>query len=148
VEPYHVMEHQGRLYMIGRDMARDDIRKFVLGRMMELERTGERFKRPKDFDPRKHFESSLGVMTGKGDYQVVIEMDAWLTDILRGRRFHRSQVVKELPNGGSHLEMRLSALEEVEQFVLSWGTHATVIEPVELRQRILKTARELAARYA
>jgi predicted DNA-binding transcriptional regulator YafY len=50
--------------------------------------------------------------------------------------------------GGSHLEMRLSALEEVEQFVLSWGTPATVIGPVELRERVLKTARELAARYA
>jgi predicted DNA-binding transcriptional regulator YafY len=44
--------------------------------------------------------------------------------------------------------MRLSALEEVEQFVLSWGTPAPVIEPLELRQRVLKTARELAARYA
>jgi hypothetical protein len=33
-------------------------------------------------------------MKGKGDYQVVVEMDAWLTDILRGRHLHPSQVVE------------------------------------------------------
>ena len=64
-------------------------------------------------------------MSGKGDYQVVIEMDAWLTDVLRGRRWHPSQEVAELPGGGSQLRMRLSGLEEIEQHVLSWGTHAT-----------------------
>ena len=30
---------------------------------------------------------------------MLIEMDAWLTDILRGRRLHPSQVVEEMPGG-------------------------------------------------
>ncbi len=86
--------------------------------------------------------------SGKGDYQVVIEMDAWLTDILRGRRLHPSQVVEEMPGGGSHLRLRLSCLEEIEQYVLSWGAHASVVEPRELRERLGVVARALAARYA
>jgi predicted DNA-binding transcriptional regulator YafY len=60
-----------------------------------------------------------------------------LTDIQRGVRLHSSQSVVELPRGGSHLRLRLSGLEEIEQRGLSWGTHATVIAPVELRQRLL-----------
>jgi predicted DNA-binding transcriptional regulator YafY len=123
------------------------VRTFVLGRMSEPALTGERFSRPKDFDPKKEFSTSLGVMQGQGDYQVVIEMDAWLTDILRGRRLHPSQVVEELPGGGSHLRLRLSCLEEIEQYVLSWGAHAAVIGPQELRERLARTARALAARY-
>ena len=110
--------------------------------------TAERFTRPADFDAKKFFERSLGVMTGKGDYEVVIEMDAWLTDILRGRRWHPSQVWTELPGGGSHLRMRLSCLEEIEQWVLSWGTRATVIAPQELRERVANAGRVIAARYA
>jgi proteasome accessory factor B len=90
---------------------------------------------------------SLGVMSGKGDYQVVIEMDAWLTDVLRGRRWHPSQEVAELPGGGSQVRMRLSGLEEIEQHVLSWGAHASVVEPRELRERLGVVARALAARY-
>ncbi len=72
-------------------------------------------------------------MTGTGDYEVVIELDAWLTDILRGRKWHPSQVWTELPGGGSHLQMRLSCLDEIEQWVLSWGTRATVLRPQALR---------------
>ncbi len=86
-------------------------------------------------------------MKGKGDYQVVIEMDAWLTDILRGRRLHPSQVVEELPGGGSHLRLRLCCLEEIQQYVLSWGTHANVVEPRELREWMGKVVEELGRRY-
>ena len=102
---------------------------------------------PKNFDPKKFFNHSLGVMTGTGDYEVVIELDAWLTDILRGRKWHPSQVWTELPGGGSHLQMRLSCLEEIEQWVLSWGTRATVVRPQALRERIFKTTEELWQRY-
>jgi len=126
---------------------RQDVRTFVLGRMRDAMMAEERFVRPKDFDPRKHFERSLGVMAGTGDHEVVIEMDAWLTDILRGRRWHPKQVWTELPEGGSRLSLRLSCLEEIEQYVLSWGTHATVIQPVELRRRLATTAVALMGRY-
>ena len=102
---------------------------------------------PHDFDPKKEFSASLGVMHGHGDYLVVIDMDPWLTDILRGRRLHPSQLVEELPGGGSQLRLRLSCLEEVEQYILSWGTHATVVAPHELVDRVAKVALALAKRY-
>jgi predicted DNA-binding transcriptional regulator YafY len=147
VYPYHLVEFGDRWYLLAHDLKRGDVRTFVLGRMREAVVTGERFAAPKDFDPKKFFAQSLGVMVGKGDYQVVIEMDAWLTDVLRGRRWHPTQEVTELPGGGSQLRMRLGALEEIEQHVLSWGTHATVVGPVELRERLFKTTEALWQRY-
>jgi predicted DNA-binding transcriptional regulator YafY len=125
----------------------EGIRKFVLGRMRATQMTEDRFEVPEDFDAKKFFDHSLGVMTGAGDYEVVIELDAWLTDVLRGRRWHPSQVWTELPGGGSHLRMRLSCLEEIEQWVLSWGTRATVLQPTELCERLFKTTEELWQRY-
>jgi proteasome accessory factor B len=149
VHPYHVLSYDGRMYLLAHDTVRCEIRTFLLGRMMDVKATSDRFVRPKEFDPKKELSSSLGVMKGNGDYQVVIEMDAWLTDILRGRRLHPSQVVEEPPGGdGSRLRLRLSCLEEIEQYVRSWGTHCTVLEPQELRQRLMKTGRELWERYA
>jgi predicted DNA-binding transcriptional regulator YafY len=148
VHPYHLMEFGDRWYLIGHDLKRGELRKFVLGRMREPAVTDEHFVKPRNFNPNELFKKSLGIMTGKGDYEIVIEMDAWLTDVLRGRRWHPSQVVKELPSGGSHLHMRLSCLEEIEQYILSWGTHATVIGPTELITRIADTTRTLADRYA
>jgi predicted DNA-binding transcriptional regulator YafY len=148
VHPYHLTVFRDRWYLIGYDLDRDDIRKFVLGRMRDAAVTDEHFSKSRTFSIQKLFEKSLGIMTGKGDYEVVIELDPWLTDVHRGRRWHPSQVIQELPSGGSHLHMRLSCLEEIEQYILSWGTHATVIGPTELIARIADTARTLADRYA
>ena len=136
MHPYHLMEYEGRLYLLAHDPARGAVRTFVLGRMSEPALTGERFSRPRDFDPKNEFSTSLGIMKGTGDYQVVIEMDAWLTDILRGRRLHPSQVVEEMRGGGSRMKLRLGCLEEIEQYVLSWGLHANVVGPEELKRRI------------
>lgn len=147
VNPYHLMQFTNRWYLLAFDHRAKDIRKFVLGRMRETKMTAERFDSPKNFDAKKFFESSLGVMTGTGDYEVVIELDAWLTDILRGRHWHPSQVWKELPGGGAHLSMRLSCLEEIEQWVLSWGTRATVLRPQALAERVATVAGELVKRY-
>ena len=55
VHPYHVMEYEGRLYLLAHDPARGAVRKFVLGRMSKPALTGERFNRPKDFDPAKQY---------------------------------------------------------------------------------------------
>jgi proteasome accessory factor B len=148
VHPYHMLEFGSRWYLIAYDLEQKVVRKYVLGRMHGLELTKERFTDRKDFDAKTYFKGSVGVVTGEGDYDVVIEMDAWLTDVLRGRRFHPKQVWTELPAGGSYLNLRLNSLEEIEHHVLSWGTHATVIGPVELRQRLFKIAKELSERYS
>ena len=153
--PYHLTQFNNRWYLLAHDRKLgtpklgpgSTIRKFVLGRMRSPLMLSDTFTVPKNFNAARCFDSSLGVMTGAGDYEVVIELDAWLTDILRGRRWHPSQVWTELPGGGCHLQMRLSCLEEIEQWVLSWGTHATVIRPAELRERLFKTTEELWQRY-
>jgi len=36
-------------------------------------------------------------MTGAGAYEVIIERNPWLADVLRGRRWHPSQVWADLP---------------------------------------------------
>jgi predicted DNA-binding transcriptional regulator YafY len=147
VRPYHLMQFSNRWYLLAHDVERNDIRKFVLGRMWDVEMRDEQFEVPQDFDPKAHFNRSLGVMTGSDDFEVVIELDAWLTDVLRGRRLHPTQAWTEMPSGASRLRLRLSCLEEIEQWVLSWGAHATVLRPQMLVERIAETARQLASRY-
>jgi len=147
VHPYHLSCNDNRWYLIGHDVDRGDIRTFALARMNGGPMLGEAFQKPKEFSVAKYLRGSLTVMNGRGDYEVVIEFDAWATDQLRGRLWHSSQQVTELPGGESRMRMRLSGLEEVERWVLSWGAHATVIQPELLAERVGKIARTLAGRY-
>jgi predicted DNA-binding transcriptional regulator YafY len=129
------------------DLARQAIRTFALARLSEPLLTRARFARPRRFDPDKYLRGSFGVLKGTDDYEVVIEFDAWATDLVRGRRWHFSQTLVELSGAGSQLRMRLSSLEEIERWVLNWGTHATVVRPRALAKRVQNTAAELFRKY-
>lgn len=76
--------------------------------------------------------------------KVEIEFDLWGTDLVRGRQWHSSQELTDLPNGGSRLKMRLSSLEEIERWVLGWGSHAKVIGPAALRGGVTMAAKVAA----
>jgi proteasome accessory factor B len=147
MQPYHLTCFDNRWYLVGYDLARGGLRTFALSRLCDPELTRRRFARPRKFDPEKYLAGSLGVMKGGDDYEVVIEFDACGRDLVRGRRWHSSQELIELPGGGARLRMILSGLEEIERAVLSWGTHATVIRPVGLRERLGHIAQELGERY-
>jgi predicted DNA-binding transcriptional regulator YafY len=43
--------------------------------------------------------------------------------------------------------LSLGNLEEIERWILSWGKHAKVVEPEELKERIRRTVSTLAETY-
>ena len=52
-----------------------------------------------------------------------------------------------MPKGMLRPRLRLNTIEEIERWVLSMGTHATVVGPEELRKRVFSATEELWQRY-
>ena len=148
VHPYHLACIENQWYLFAFDVKRQAMRTFALMRMRNLEIRAEQFELPRKFDPNEYLRGSLGVFKGGGDYEIVIEFDAWAADLLRGRRWHASQELTELGNGRMRLRLRLNNIEEAERWVLSWGSHATVTAPPALVERMLRTATDLRDRYS
>lgn len=124
------------------------IRKFVFFRITGLELTDDRFASGPNLDLNKELEGSMGVYKGTEKHEVVIEFDAWGADDVRGRTWHASQVLHNDDSTGElRVRMRLNNLEEVEKWVLSFGEHATVVEPKELKERVEKAAKMITAKY-
>ena len=146
-QPYHVACVDSHWYLFAFDEDRQAIRTFALSRIKELALTRRRFKKTHPFNLDDYLQGSFAVFKGEKDFEVVVEFDVWATDLLRGRRWHSNQNFTELANGCSRLRLRLNSIEEVERFILSFGTHATVLKPAELATRIGTIARELASRY-
>jgi proteasome accessory factor B len=147
VRPYHLACIDNRWYLFGHDLDREAIRCFVLARLREPRLTSRRFLKPKEFDPNEYLHGTFLAFTGKDDYQVMIEFDAWATDLLRGRKWHASQELIELANGCSRLVFRLNSIEEMERWILGWGVHATVIQPDGLAERIRNIAAAVSGKY-
>lgn len=148
VHPYHIGYVDNQWSLFGYDVNRKAIRTFVLTRLSKPELTKKKFTVSEKFDLNKYLAGSLGLYRGKEDYEVVVELDAWAADDVRGRRLHSSQELTELPKGALRVRLRLNSLEEIERWILSMGTHAIVIEPEELRKRLEQVGSAVAKRYA
>jgi len=123
------------------------MRTFALVRLKSPEITTERFTIPKKFNLAEYLKGSFSVFKGPDDYEIVVEFDSWGADLVRGRKWHASQEVMELPRRQLRLRLRLNSLEEAERWVLSWGKHATVVRPEALAKRLRETAQTLQSRY-
>jgi proteasome accessory factor B len=147
VHPYHLACIDSHWYLFAHDVKREAVRTFALTRLQKPVVTDDRFVKPKDFDADEYLAGSFTVMKGNQEQEVVVDFDAWAADLVRGRQWHSSQTFTELPEGGARLQMRLTSLEEIDRWVLSWGTHARVVGPAALVERVRKMGAAVAAQY-
>ena len=108
--------------------------------MAQVRDTRARFRRSADFSIPKHLTDSFGVFTGKARHRVRIKFDAFAARLVSERQWHASQKIKQLKDGEIELTVTLGGLEEIERWVLSWGDHACVVEPPELRRLVCLAA--------
>jgi proteasome accessory factor B len=77
---------------------------------------------------------------------VVIRFNELVADYIREKKWHDSQQLKELKDGGLELRMKLSSLAEVERWVLGWAGNAKVIHPPELAEKVRQSAEHILER--
>lgn len=143
VDPYHLANINGEWFLFAHDHLRNDLRTFVPARMQALRPTGKTFPRPERFSLEKRLRGSFGVCSGRGDYDVVLRFNARAADYVREKKWHESQCLRDLRDGGVELSLRLSSLEEVARWGLSWGGDARVVKPRELAQAVRSAAARL-----
>jgi proteasome accessory factor B len=143
VDPYHLANINGEWFLFAYDHARKDIRTFVPARIQFFRLTGKTFERSSKFSLEKRLRDSFGVHSGEGQYDVVIRFNSRVADYIREKKWHESQQLRELKGGGVELRMKLSSLAEVERWILSWGGGAEVVHPMELKEAIRHSARQI-----
>src|SRR5437667_10381919 len=75
VDPYHLANINGEWFLFAHCHLRNAIRTFVPARILEAKPTGRAFVRPHKFSLEKRLRDSFGVLTGPGEFDVVIRFD-------------------------------------------------------------------------
>ncbi len=143
IDPYHLANINGEWFLFAFDHLRKDIRTFVPARIQALRRTGKTFIRRQKFSLEKRLRDSFGVRSGQGEFDVVIRFNERVADYIREKKWHDSQHRRELKNGSVELRFKLSSLQEVERWVLSWGGDARVIRPAQLAHSVRLAAAKI-----
>jgi predicted DNA-binding transcriptional regulator YafY len=148
VRPYHIACLENQWYLFAEDLERKDLRTFALPRMRNVKTTNRRFRRPANFSIEKVLSGSFGVFSGGKKHRIRLKFDAFAARLVSERTWHDSQRITTGRDGSITVELELAGLEEIEKWVLSWGSHVRVLAPAELAQRVRDEARKVAASYA
>lgn len=146
--PYALEPTATGLYVIGHEDQADDIRTFKLERLAGARLLPETYTVPKDFDPEAFLATSWGIMVGDEVSEVVLRFIPQAKPFVLERRWHPSQQIEELPDGGCLLRLWVSELLEMQPWIRSWGAQVEVLSPDWLRERIAGQLRRAAEQYA
>ncbi len=147
VYPFGLAYHRGSLYLIGRKTDKDEINHWKVDRISEAEVTEFRFPPPDNFDLAKHLSSSFGIFHGDGDVHVKIRFSPTVARYVEESNWHASQKLTAQRDGSLLAEFRLDGTKEIKRWILSFGQHAEVLEPEEMRDAIVRESQSLLSTY-
>lgn len=140
VAPYGLVLIQGAWMLVARCDLRQEIRHFRLSRMTEFTNLEDRFKLPANFDLREY--------TPPDDRQVRVRLcfNHAIADRVKESNYHYIEDIEEKQDG-LHIVLHVRQFEEVQQWVLGWGSDVIVLEPDSFRHRIRDEAKRMLERY-
>lgn len=146
VDPYTLVFHKGGVYLLGFAHNREGMRLFALERMRGVEVTRQRFELPENYAPEEHFDSAFGLVSDT-KMNVVVRFSPDVAHAVRERIWRPGQKLKNEADGYIRLEFEAAGEMELVSWILSYGAHAEVLEPPELRREVKRQVREMRQFY-
>jgi predicted DNA-binding transcriptional regulator YafY len=129
IEPYGVVHTDGRWYVVGRCLLRQDLRTFRLDRVSDPEIGEERFEPAVGFDVKTYLNKGMPFVRSR--FAIDVWVDLPLAETKAHWSLHRVSMCEE--NGGTALRCGRDHLEVFAAMLLTLGCRIVVREPTELR---------------
>jgi predicted DNA-binding transcriptional regulator YafY len=144
--PYRLWYFDGTFYLIAYCYLRRDVRVFAVDRIRAIELLAETFHRPDERIVDGFMETSFGVFRGE-KVHVTICFAPQVAGYIREKKWHATQKLTRLKNGGVQFEADVAGIQEIKYWVMQWGAQAEVISPGKLRREIQTEAAALLRLY-
>ncbi len=149
VRPYHIMPYVRSWQLIAYCERREETLMFKIDRIQEATLLDERYSVPDDFDLDAYLGETWGMMRGEAGEPVDVvlrfepEAGHWVVE----EYWHPSQQVEEQPDGSLLFRLHVAITPEFVHWLLYYGSRVEVLEPLELRDKIVEETRRLARIY-
>lgn len=145
IEPYAVGQ---TAHVIGWREPPGARRTFKIERIRRIEKLDEPYEIAPDFDARKLLADAWGIWyTESEPVEVVLKFHPRVVHRVRETRWHRSEDLKELPDGSVIWRARIAEPQEMVPWIRGWGADVEVLEPAKLRETLMGEAKAMAELY-
>jgi hypothetical protein len=142
IEPYDIIPTVRDWHLIARS---DSIFKtFLVENIKEIKVLDQRFQRNPSYDVTDLFRRSFEYWSGGKEIEVVLQFKKRVASIIKNGIWSEDQEMKTLPNGSIILATKVNSLEEIGNWVMTWGGNVKVLQPERLRRHVVKKANGLA----
>lgn len=149
VDPYGFIVSNGRIYLVGYDHSRSDMRVFAVDNVLDVVVTPQTFERPADFNLDAYGANSVsGVRHGAAVAEVTVRFSPVVAKAAAASTIARDRQIARRDDGGVDITYRVVDPLEIVRWSLGWGAEAEIVAPNDARRAAAAIARELAARYA
>ncbi len=128
-------------YLVAHNPERARIQTFRLDRMSQVTQLTGYARPPADFDMQAFASQSFGIYQDEIE-DVVLRITPQGAGEARGWRWHPTQTLEDLPDGGVVVRFRASGMRELAWHLFTWGEQVTIEAPERLKAVM---AGELAA---
>lgn len=148
VDPYGFIIHAGRVYCVGYDHGRKDMRTFAIDSISDTVVLSKTFVKPADFNVERYAGESISGVLHTGETQEVrVRFAARVAKAAAAARVVSERRIEPHDDGSVEIAYRVADVDEVIRWVLGWGPQAEVVYPASARVRIAELAREISAKY-
>ncbi len=146
-EPYCLKLYKQRWYMLVK--VKQQFRIFSLDRIKHLEVLAQTFQLEKDFDAEEYFHNNYGVFRDDTmpPQEVTIRVSKSERPYIRDLPLHHSQKEIVTTDEYSDFSYYLSPSDDFIGEILRKKDRLYVISPIELREKVLKSIKEMAKNY-
>jgi proteasome accessory factor B len=145
---YHLFFCRHRWYVIGRSSMHRGVRTFNLNLISDLKPTDQRYTIPRSFHIDKYLGNAWVLSSQPGpDENIEVHFTPTVARNVAEVNWHRTQQLEFKNDGSLVFRARVSGLNEIVWWILSFGDQAEVVQPEQLRQMVANRARNMAALY-
>ncbi len=132
VDPYHLVSHRGEWYVIAYCHRSEGIRTFAVSRALNATLETATFELPERYDEQALAREQFGIRWDAKEHTVAVRFDAKASPYIRERTWHPEQTLYNRAGDAVEIRFRTRHLQEVRDWILSWGSHARPLKPKAL----------------
>ncbi len=146
VGPHFKFFQGGAFYLYAEDLTDGKTRLFALARITAARMTETVYAKPA-LSPDA-LKTSFGSFVGDGTVtKVTLLAQPAAAQYIMERNFHDSQRLSEASDGMSEITFHLSLTPDFVSWIMGFGSAVKVMEPAELRERLVQAAEDILKRY-
>lgn len=142
LHPYRLCLIKNAWYVIGKPSHDAAPRTYRIARFKSLRMIDEAALIPEDFDLKEYFGNAWGVYRGDQTYDIEIWFTPEASKIVTETIWHHTQQMTRQKDGSVTLNFRVDGLDEIVNWLLSWTGRCRILQPIELRSRVIAKLQE------